>query len=712
MRRIKVILAALLIIIISENGLTQGRFDEIKVKAEIPYNDIIEGDIEAFFGIYHAESSKFIFIINIKKTGWVWVEWNPVTRTVSNKTILSDIYGKLSAKDIGGSYSISPNSRYVIVDRIFKTGLLVHDLENQTGIEEKGKSIANPLAVGTSGISFIDNQFFYQLESEESKRIPVGGGNYTFGTSNNILVKKQISDLSSIQESFDLGPMTVEIPGKGGNPIPSTFLVGLIYSPISPYGFPILITKNHDVIFIINEKTKKIINKFKLDNQFSSYNLSPFGKHLIVSSVEYQGRTDHKSYYQIFDIETGEKVYNQKAPSWKDTNIMLSEITEEFYSFSDQDQMIKIQSLPEVIQNEINYKNWLKVCEAKRDSIAEMAKNVSPAYQMNSPENDWIYISGDGSNGMANGIGNAIRKDGMRFIENGLFIDGEFVAGKMENVYEVSMEGEFKDMKLNGFGRHITENKALFEGTFVNGKLEGEGEMIEPSGLTYVGGFKNGLYEGKGTIVTADGDKYEGGFLSGKPHGEGIQVVDGRPEEVKFYEGERIDQVYLMRVEREKIERERLLMQQEEQRQQQVQAQLQKKKTSNRMLGALVMGVGAGIFGSSAGMDAMQSMEFGTAMFQDVMKGGTNNLDQFQNKMASQFAQQRAASEGAQSEVYKQKAQTPPCNYKGPSPDEDPQGAGFCFYANQFKCAGNEARLKQMCEQFKSVSGQDCPACN
>ncbi len=665
----------------------------ISKKIEIPYTNILPNADKNFLGTYDKEAANFIFMAKSKKEGWVRVTWDPVRRQVIDKTVLKDVYKKFTYQDAIGFASISPNSEYLVVDRSFKTGIVFHNLKENTAIIEKGKMAFG----GSKGVAFIDNDYFYQIFEQAT---------------GHLLVKRMVDGLYSA-EQFQLGDLSVKYTNSKGNSFSSTQVLGLGYSPISAYGHPILVMTNYNTVFVFNEETKQLVNRFDWGIPRGSFQISPMGRYLIASKMTSGTRWSTQGYYQVFDLQTGEMVFSQQAPDWRALSFVLSEVTEEMYTFDSESNVVRIHSVPKVIQEELDYQNWLRKCEAKRDSIATVADTLSPEFKINSPNGDWIYTSGDGSNGMANGIGNAIRKDGLRFIKNGLFIDGNFVAGKMENVYEVTMEGEFKDMKLNGFGRHVTETKAIFEGTFVDGKLEGQGEMIEPSGLTYVGGFTDGLYDGKGLITASDGDTYEGEFQKGQPHGEGIQVTNGRPEEVKYYQGERIDQAYLMRIEREKMEQERIRQQQQFQKQQQLAAQRAKKKKNSNLLGGLLMGAGAGLAGSSVGMDAMQAMEFGTSMMQDVMNGGMSNLNQFQNKMMSEFAQQRADSQVEQSQAYQQKAQEKNCNlseiYEGP---DGGQGGAFCAQATLMKCHGKFDRVAQLCKMYKQVTAEPCPVCN
>ena len=428
------------------------------------------------------------------------------------------------------------------------------------------------------------------------------------------------------------------------------------YSQYSPWGRPILVVANWVNLLIYDAETKKLLQRVRLSDKSScdyfgtkvltngiyAVELSQLGNYAYVYGTFPDFSKKKRRYgFKVINLKTGDveySAYKSQIPFGRiNQNYELLGLTNDSFKSGE----VIVYDMPGYLRDEVEYLNWLDAAEAKKDSIALMAKTFTPRQQLNSPNNDWVYLGDQGVNGMADGIGDAIRKDGLRFIKDGLFIGGEFVAGKMENVYEVTMEGEFRDMTLNGFGRHVTENKTILEGTFVDGRLDGQGESIDPTGLRYVGEFKKGAFEGKGKITRPDGEMYDGEFLAGRPHGNGIYKDGSAVERVEYYEGERIDQAYLIRKENERQERQRQLEQLQEQQRAKELARQQQRKSSNRLFGSLAAGLGAGLIGADMGMDAMQAMEFGTAMFQDVMSGGTSNLSSLSNQWEADFQAKR-----------------------------------------------------------------------
>jgi hypothetical protein len=85
----------------------------------------------------------------------------------------------------------------------------------------------------------------------------------------------------------------------------------------------------------------------------------------------------------------------------------------------------------------------------------------------------------------------------------------------------------------------------------------GYGKLVQSDGTLYEGEFSEGRFEGMGLIVKANGESYRGSFKNGEPHGEGIYKFGEQVEKCEYYEGKRIDAIYLARVERQKQEEER-----------------------------------------------------------------------------------------------------------------------------------------------------------
>lgn len=92
-------------------------------------------------------------------------------------------------------------------------------------------------------------------------------------------------------------------------------------------------------------------------------------------------------------------------------------------------------------------------------------------------------------------------------------------------------EGVFRDGKLNGFGRKVTEIE-VYTGMWKDGLQEGQGELIGKT--NYKGNWKNGLPHGKGTEIWPDGSEYSGDYYKGFRHGKGHFIWANQSK----YEGE------------------------------------------------------------------------------------------------------------------------------------------------------------------------------
>lgn len=89
-------------------------------------------------------------------------------------------------------------------------------------------------------------------------------------------------------------------------------------------------------------------------------------------------------------------------------------------------------------------------------------------------------------------------------------------------------EGEFKDGKYHGKGRHTTSSGATYVGDFENGKYHGQGVATLKSGSTYTGEFRDGRMNGQITFIAANGNKYVGEFKDNRMHGQGTATrADG-----------------------------------------------------------------------------------------------------------------------------------------------------------------------------------------
>jgi hypothetical protein len=616
-----------------------------------------------------------VVFFDYKNDEGVILEYDPYQKKEINKVSLplKKPIKKISLSMDGRYLVINPGSNMDIVKPAKK--FIVYDVQKRVVVFEANRKTEGVL----HGFAFTSNDEFVYLEKSSVPEIVKRSI-----VSNEIVQRRPVPS-----EILEYGPIITE----------------LAYSPISPWNVPILMVSSFGKTGVLNATTLELlitlnhgVTNTKVTVSLRNYAIIhkkivrlEDGELVGSCPIDNGDQIIHESSLQLFSVWSDKP----KDVKWKDAVWKL-----------------KVYPIPKLLKEEIAYKNWLKAAEIKKDSLLNITATVQRQFEMNSPEGDWIYLGDQGIDGKAFGMGDAIRKDGVRFIKNGFFENGDFMIGKMENVYGVSMEGEFKNMKLNGFGRHITENKAILEGEFVDGLLEGKGETIDPSGLSYVGEFQKGTFSGKGKITRPDGEMFDGEFLNGKPHGSGIYKNGGTIERVEYYEGQRIDQAYQMKVQADRMERQQKMAELQAKQKQAYLAAQQNKKSSNGLFTALAMGAGAGLLGSSAGMDAMQAMEFGTSMFSDIQSGGTSNLESFKSGMMADF-EAKKPSYGQEAPAYTAKKNEKNCDlatiYEGP---DGGQGGAFCAQATLFKCEGLMDRVATLCKQFKSVSAENCPVCN
>ncbi len=245
----------------------------------------------------------------------------------------------------------------------------------------------------------------------------------------------------------------------------------------------------------------------------------------------------------------------------------------------------------------------------------------------------WVYLGEGASSGKAHGPGDAISSDGMYRIENGIFNNGMLVSGTLITANGTKYIGNFANEILVA-GRIEGKDGSRYEGPLVGGLPEGKGRITTSDGTMYAGEFKSGAYNGQGTITRPGGEKYEGEFRDGKPHGMGIYFNGEIIERCEYYDGKRIDQAYLIKVENEKqleamrTERERMAKEKADQAEiarlasERAEAEKQAKagKSSNNLM-AGIFGVGAALMGSRVGLADAEAVLYGVSVAQDIAKG-------------------------------------------------------------------------------------------
>lgn len=266
-------------------------------------------------------------------------------------------------------------------------------------------------------------------------------------------------------------------------------------------------------------------------------------------------------------------------------------------------------------------------------SKGTLQKSRAPAGAVSSSLRTWVFLGEGASSGKAQGPGDAISTDGLYRIEGGVFKNGVLVSGSLVTQDGTRYVGTFTDEVLVS-GRIDGRDGSRYEGPLAGGLPDGRGKVTTADGTTYAGDFKAGLYDGQGTIARPDGEKYEGTFRAGKPHGIGIYFNGQTIERCEYYDGMRIDQAYLIKIENEKqlealrAERERIAKEKADQAElarlaaerSATEKQAQEGKSSNKLM-AGIFGVGATLLGSRAGLGDAEALLYGLSVAQDIAKG-------------------------------------------------------------------------------------------
>ena len=167
-------------------------------------------------------------------------------------------------------------------------------------------------------------------------------------------------------------------------------------------------------------------------------------------------------------------------------------------------------------------------------------------------DNEGNYYKGNLVNGKANGEGELVLFNKVKYIGN-FFVDdipngkgkminlmdgseyeGDVVQGKKEGKGILKFkdgtiyEGEFKDDDFNGNGILKYNNGRKYEGNFKEGKMDGNGKFIWEDGKTYIGSYVNDKKHGQGKLIYNNDKYYEGSWVNNKQHGEGLYYLNGK----------------------------------------------------------------------------------------------------------------------------------------------------------------------------------------
>jgi coenzyme F420-reducing hydrogenase delta subunit len=249
-----------------------------------------------------------------------------------------------------------------------------------------------------------------------------------------------------------------------------------------------------------------------------------------------------------------------------------------------------------------------------------------------SPAQGWVYVGTQAADGFAHGRGDAIAVDGSRRIEGGRFDR----AGSSKVPWS----------KATGRGWSAPSRTASSSPAPSPGPTAAATKVLSRTACPKAAERSRPPTRLPTSAVSARAStrswrhpaaqrrEIRREFKAGKPHGTGIYFNGTAVERCEYYEGQRIDQAYLIRVENEKqlealrIERERIAKEKADQAEQQriaaeraAAAQKASSERSSNNLIAGLFGVGTALAGGSIGLNAVDSVRLGAAAATDVAKG-------------------------------------------------------------------------------------------
>ncbi|MBL6453683.1 hypothetical protein JMJ55_00010 [Belnapia sp. T6] len=165
--------------------------------------------------------------------------------------------------------------------------------------------------------------------------------------------------------------------------------------------------------------------------------------------------------------------------------------------------------------------------------------------------------SGPCSNGVANGTGELLRRNGDAVVS---LTQGRFAGGKLEGPANISLangahleaefaggiartgtirfgdastyQGEIRGNLPNGRGSRSWPRGPEYDGQWVNGVRTGEGRQQDGYGV-YSGEWRNDRRNGRGVQIYQSGDRYDGMWRDDQRNGQGVMTWSGG-----VYEGE------------------------------------------------------------------------------------------------------------------------------------------------------------------------------
>jgi hypothetical protein len=120
------------------------------------------------------------------------------------------------------------------------------------------------------------------------------------------------------------------------------------------------------------------------------------------------------------------------------------------------------------------------------------------------------------------GIGIRIHSDGR--VDQGKWVKGEMVKGRITYTDGTIYEGDCKSGRRHGNGTCIYADGSRYEGQWKDDMTHGKGKITYPVGESYEGDWMYNDYYGKGTFCYADGTRYVGGWENNRRHGRGTFI--------------------------------------------------------------------------------------------------------------------------------------------------------------------------------------------
>ena len=210
----------------------------------------------------------------------------------------------------------------------------------------------------------------------------------------------------------------------------------------------------------------------------------------------------------ILQSETQNELTRKSLKPKADNTYAASFISNDNDSYSNQEQ--KIIMIQKQIRRFLTQNNSIKshvpnVSLEKLDQGDTVTKSknfeyISPQksdknYVENYPINDLATYTGELKDGVQNGKGLQIWKDGAKY------------------------EGEWVNGKANGYGVFYHIDGDIYKGMWKDDKANGEGTYISADGVNYEGHWEDDFQNGYGIETWKDGSSYKGNYVLGKKQG-------------------------------------------------------------------------------------------------------------------------------------------------------------------------------------------------